>query len=227
VDVDPERLPAWLNGFAVRHGGYKVTEVDEALHVEAGDRTALALWPPPGAALTGDIEAFVVEAMRERRLGLLLARQASVAVGVAEGPRLKASKVETFYVQARTAAGGWSQQRYARRRSNQARAAAEGAADVTVRLLLPELAGAPGASQRAPASEERTGRAGNTADLAALVAGGDRRTVDAILADPRLAPVAKLRAERFLAVGEPRHKVLEEAVALARAVRILIHDPPL
>jgi len=199
--VDPERLPAWLNGFAVRHGGYEFTSVDGSLQLRADDGTLLRLWPPPGAPAADDLEQFVVEAQSERRLGLLLARQASVAVGIAQGTGLVASKVETFYVQSRTAAGGWSQQRYARRRSNQARAAAEGAADVTVRLLLAELD-----------------------HLDALVTGGDRRTVDAILADPRLDRARQLRAERFLAVREPRHKVLEEAAVLARQVRILIHE---
>jgi hypothetical protein len=202
VDVDPDRLPAWLNRFAVNHGGYRVADVDEALRLVAGDGTTLGLWSPPGATLRPDIDEFVVEAQRERRLGLLLARQASVAVGIAAGARLVESKVDTFYVQSRTAAGGWSQQRYARRRVNQARAAAEGAAEVAVRLLVGELD-----------------------HLAALVTGGDRRTVEAILADPRLAPARPLVADRFLPVGEPRRAVLEEAAALARQVRILVRDP--
>jgi hypothetical protein len=202
VDVDPERMPAWLNRFAVSHGGYRVTDVDEALRIVAADGTTLGLWPPPGAKLRRDIEEFVVEAQRERRTGLLLARQASVAVGIAEGTRLEKSKVDTFYVQSRTAAGGWSQQRYARRRANQAKAAAEGAAEAVVRLLAGELD-----------------------HLAALVTGGDRRTIEAILADPRLAAARPLVADRFLPVGEPRHAVLEQAVALARQVRILVRDP--
>lgn len=202
VDVDPERLPAWLNRFAVNHGGYRVTAMDEALRLGAGDGTTLGLWPPPGAPLAGDIEAFVAQAQRERRLGLLLARQASVAVGIAEGPRLTTSTVDRFSVQSRTAAGGWSQQRYARRRANQARAAAGGAAGVAVRVLAGEL--------------ER---------LAALVTGGDRRTIDAILADPRLAPARPLVAGRFLTVGEPRRATLEQAARLARQVRILVRDP--
>jgi hypothetical protein len=56
--------------------------------------------------------------------------------------------------------------------------------------------------------------------------GGDRRAVDAVLGDPRLAPVAALRAGRFLEVPEPRLAVLERAVAAARAVRILVRDAP-
>ena len=208
MDVDPERLPAWLNRFAVNHGGYRVAGADEAgrveapLRIEAGDGTTLGLWPPPGATVRPDLEQFIDEALQPRRIGLLLARQASVAVGIAEGPCLIESKVDTYYVQSRTAAGGWSQQRYARRRVNQARAAAESAADQAVRMLITEA-----------------GR------LAAVVMGGDRRTVEAILADPRLAPLRPLVADRFLAVGEPRRRTLEEAVTLARQVRILVRDP--
>ena len=44
-------------------------------------------------------------------------------------------------------------------------------------------------------------------------------------ADPRLAGLRALRSQRFLAVGEPRRQVLEEAVALARQVRILVRGP--
>jgi hypothetical protein len=136
------------------------------------------------------------------RLGLLLARRGAVAVGVADGGDLVVSKVETHYVQGRTAAGGWSQQRFARRRDNQARAAAADGAGIAARVLLPEVP-----------------------TLAALVCGGDRAQVDAILADPRLAPLAALRAGRLLDVPEPRHAVLVAAVAQARAVRIRVRDP--
>jgi Actinobacteria/chloroflexi VLRF1 release factor len=203
VDVDPARLPGWLNGFAGRHGAYHVTDVsDGMLHILAADGSTVTLAPPPGAQRTSDVEAFVQEALRERRIGLLLARQASAAIGVADGPRLATSKVQTAYVQSRTAAGGWSQQRYARRRENQAKAAAESAADLAVRLLLPVAA-----------------------ELSTVVTGGDRRTVDAILADRRLAAITALRSDRFLDVREPRLAVLEKAIASARAVRLLVEDP--
>jgi hypothetical protein len=202
VEVDPTRLVRWLNGFAGRHGAYTVTAEPGRLRLVAADGSVAELHDPPGAAAAGDVEGFVAEAGRPRRLGLVLARQSAVAVGVAEGEMLIASKVDTSYVQSRTAAGGWSQQRFARRRENQAKAAAGSAVDIVARLLLPE-----------------TGR------LAAVVGGGNRRTVDAILADPRLARVAALRAERFLDVPEPRLAVLQRAVIAARAVRIRIIDP--
>lgn len=63
------------------------------------------------------------------------------------------------------------------------------------------------------------------ATLSALVCGGDRRAVDIVLSERRLAPLAALRAERLLDVPEPRHAVLVGAVAAARAVHILIRDP--
>lgn len=63
------------------------------------------------------------------------------------------------------------------------------------------------------------------AKLAALVCGGDRRAVDGVLADRRLAPLLPLRAERLLDVPEPRHVVLVAAVGAARSVRILVRDP--
>ena len=94
-------------------------------------------------------------------------------------PKLVSSKVDTSYVQGRTAAGGWSQQRFARRRDNQAKAAAEEAADIAVRLLLPAVGA--------------TGR---------VVTGGDRRAVEAILADPAAGPGAA-RARGALP-GRPR-----------------------
>ena len=141
-------------------------------------------------------------AQEPRTLGLLLARKGAVAVGVAEGPELVTSKVETHYVQGRTAAGGWSQQRFARRRDNQAKAAAADGAGIVGRLLLPRVR-----------------------DMTALVTGGDRAAVEAVLAAPTLAPVATLRAERFLDVPEPRHAVLVSAIAGARAVSVLVKEP--
>jgi hypothetical protein len=196
VDVAPERLPRWLENFARRHGPYRA----DGLHLVADDGATADLEPPIGAPAVRTIEDLAKP--EPRRLGLLLARKGAVAVGVADGDELVVSKVDTHYVQGRTAAGGWSQQRFARRRDNQAKAAAADGAAIVVRLLLPEVLA-----------------------LHALVCGGDRAAVDAILAAPVLAPVAALRADRFLDVPEPRHAVLVAAVTQARAVRILLHDP--
>jgi hypothetical protein len=199
VDVDPERLARWLDGFAERHGETAVTPAPDGLVVTAADGEVAECHLLTGTA--PDLETLVAEAVRPRRLGLLLVRRGGYAVGVAAGTQLAASKVGSRYVQSRTAAGGWSQQRFARRRENQARAAAGDTADVVARLLLPEK-------------------------LDALVAGGDRRLVDDVLADPRLTPLRGLRVERFLDVPDPKLTVLKTAVTAARTVRIRVIAAP-
>jgi hypothetical protein len=198
VDVAPERLPRWLENFAKRHGPYRA----DGLHLVAEDGATADLRSPIGATPVSSLDDLVKSAGDARRLGLVLARKGAVAVGVADGDELVKTKVDTHYVQGRTAAGGWSQHRFARRRDNQAKAAASDGAGIVARILLPEV---------------RT--------LAALVAGGDRTAVDAILDAPALAPLAALRAERLLDVPEPRHAVLVTAVAQARAVRVLVREP--
>ncbi|MET8064938.1 acVLRF1 family peptidyl-tRNA hydrolase [Micromonospora sp. NPDC005686] len=199
VEVDPARVARWVEGFADRHGPPTTTVHKYGLLLTAPDGATAELHTPPGAAASADVPGFVAFATAARRLGLLLARKGAVAVGVADGADLVVSKVDTRYVQGRTAAGGWSQQRFARRRDNQAKAALGDAAELAVRLLVPEAG-----------------------TLAALVCGGDRRAVDTVLADRRLAPLAALRAPRLLDVPEPRHAVLVAAVAAARAVHILV-----
>jgi hypothetical protein len=193
VDVAPERLPRWLENFATRHGPY----VENGLSIMAEDGAVAEF---EGSA--GNLAELIAVAVEPRRIGLLLARKGAVAVGIAAGAELVVSKVDTHYVQGRTAAGGWSQQRFARRRDNQAKAAAADGAGIVGRLLLPAVD-----------------------TLTAVVAGGDRTAVDTILAAPALKPVADLRADRFLDVPEPRHAVLVAAIAQARAVRVLIKEP--
>jgi hypothetical protein len=189
-------MPKWLAGFAERHGGRPEVSVHEGVvTLTAPDGEVAQCHPPVGAPAPRTADDLGVAATG--RLGLLLARRGGFAVGLADGARLVTSKVDSRYVQSRTAAGGWSQQRFARRRDNQAKAAAGEAADECVRLLVPAVA-----------------------TLAALVTGGDRQHVDAILADPRLSRLRSLRAERFLSVPDPKRAVLEAALVSARSVRI-------
>jgi hypothetical protein len=203
VEVDPDRLARWLDGFAERHGGSVESTVDGGvLELAAPDGARAWCHPPPGAQRVEAAAEFVAAAGAPGRIGLLLARRGAVAVGVVDGTALVSSKVDSRYVQGRTAAGGWSQQRFARRRDNQARAAAQDAADVATAILVPEA--------------DR---------LAALVTGGDRRAVDGVLSDARLTVLAPLRAERFLDVPEPKLAVLQAAIRPARAVRIRLIDP--
>jgi hypothetical protein len=105
-------------------------------------------------------------------------------------------------VHGRAAAGGWSQHRFARRREGQARTALEAAAEAAVTVLLPALGA-----------------------LDAVVAGGDRRAVDGVLADPRLGPLHPLLTPRLLEVPDPRRRVLEDAARRFRAVSIRVVEP--
>jgi hypothetical protein len=202
VEVEPARLASWLSGFEARHGGYATTPVPYGLCLSAEDGAVAECHTPPGASAGGEVGPFLASALAPHRIGLLLARRGGVAAGVALGDDLVDSKVGSRYVQGRTAAGGRSQHRFARRRENQARAAAEQGADLAARVLLPVAD-----------------------DLAAVVTGGDRRMVADVLADARLARLAPLVVERFLEVPDPRQAVLAAAVRRARSVVIRIVEP--
>ena len=202
VEVPPERLARWLRNFAARHGGTPdTTPVPAGLDLLAADGArAQARLPFGGSPSTwAELTALASE---PRRTGLLLARRGGFAAGIAHGPSLLTSKVGRRYVQGRTAAGGWSQQRFARRRANQARRSADAAADAAAQLLVPE-----------------------SATLDALVLGGDRQVVKAILADRRLAPLSAKVAGWFLDMPEPRYSVLRDAAEFARMVRIRVSEP--
>jgi len=99
VEVEPSRLARWLDGFAQRHGA----PLWAGLVATAPDGARVELHPPPGVSASTVEELLAAPAPP---LGLLLARQAAVAVGLATGDRLTASKVDSSYVQGRTAAGG-------------------------------------------------------------------------------------------------------------------------
>ena len=173
-----------------------------------GAPTARCCGPPTGRPprsqvpfppLTGDL---VAHALADRRVGILLVRLGGHAVGVAEGARLVVSKVGSRQVHGRSAAGGWSQQRFARRREGQVRVAHAAATQTAVDVLLPHA--------------RRWTR---------VVVGGERTSVDAVLADRRLAALVPLVTGRFLDVPDPRQKVLETVPAMLREVQIRVVDP--
>jgi VLRF1 release factor-like protein len=200
VSVAPERLERWLAGFEERHGSvsYDVTPAVVTVSAEDGALAAIAVPFGPLEELTRD--GLVAHVLKDWRLGVLLVRRGGYGAGVFVGAKLVDSKVGSRHVQGTTKAGGWSQQRYARRRDNQAREAFAAATEVAVRILAP-------------------------ARLDALVCGGDRRAVDTVLEDPRLKDLAPLVRPPFLGVPDPKQKVLEQAGADARAIRIELTDP--
>jgi hypothetical protein len=164
VEVGPDRFARWCDGFAERHGGLVGAHLladdasggGEAVELAAADgavATCSVPFPPLGGQ-DGDsapdlIERLTAHALAERTVGVLLVRRGGYAVGVFEGARLVASKVGARHVQGRTKAGGWSQQRFARRREGQAREAYNAAAD-TAALVVGGDAGAIGVLRTDP-----------------------------------------------------------------------------
>src|SRR5690348_8510403 len=148
------------------------------------------------------MDGFVAHALASRRIGVLLVRLGGYAAGVFEGRELVVSKVGSRPVHGRSAAGGWSQQRFARRREGQARMALDAAADAAVAVLLPVAS-----------------------TLDAVVTGGDRQALRAVLGDVRLAELRPLVSARVLDVPDPKARVLRESIEAALAVRVSITDP--
>ena len=197
VEVSPERLSGWLARFADRHGP-PVASLSR-------DGARLALRCPDGATASIEVpfppldsaSGLVDHVSRSRTVGVLLVRRGGYGVGIFSGRKLSESKVGSGYVQGRTKAGGWSQQRFARRRANQAREAYREAADVAARILLPQIG-----------------------TIEALVTGGDKAGIAEVLADPRLEPLRSLVTTRVLSVPDPRLAVLTATPDRFLSVRI-------
>jgi hypothetical protein len=229
VEVPPERLVSWIVTFTERHGGpLAVSYADPAaVMFTAADGAAAECnvpFPPlraqqpipplradPGEhGATGPdaraaAEAIAVHAAADRTVGVLLVRLGGYAVGVFSGapPSLAASKTGRRLVHGRSAAGGWSQHRFARRRENQAAAALGAAAGAAAGIFGPY--GANG--------------------LDAVVLGGDKRSMAGLRDDARLAPYLSRATDRFLTVPDPSPAVLKGIPAAYQAIRIRLTEP--
>ncbi|WP_066368161.1 acVLRF1 family peptidyl-tRNA hydrolase [Herbidospora mongoliensis] len=207
VSIPPSRLSRWLDNFAARHGGPPSEEnaLDRVIFTAPDGALAECHIPFGPLRQTADTlaAALVAHVSRDRRVAVLLVRLGGHAAGVFEGDRLIASKVGSRLVHGRSAAGGWSQHRFARRREKQADEAMGAAADVAARVLLPHL----------------------EKGLDGFVVGGDKKAIDEMRSDRRLAPLFALETGPFLTVPDPRLAVLEKTPEEFRAVRIRIVDP--
>jgi hypothetical protein len=205
VLVPAERLVRWFENFGIRHGGSELAVREGRLVATAPDGAVAEAALPFAQEYAGPAEVvpFQEAAGRPVRWGVLLVRKGGFAVAAGVDGTPVVSKVGQRHVQGRTKAGGQSQQRFARRRDNQARQAYEAAAEHARRVLLTEFGG-----------------------VEALVCGGDRSAVEAVLADPRLRGLAERRTGVWLPVPDPRRSVLDQAVADARSVTITVSEPP-
>jgi hypothetical protein len=223
VEVQPARFVSWMDEFRRRHGDAGVPVMNEAgavVIVHAGDGTVAECHVPfpPLPAITARswaavAETVAVHALAERTVGVLLARLGGYAVGVfasspsggspsggspsGGSPRLIASKTGSRPVHGRSAAGGWSQQRFARRREKQASEAMQAAADAAATIFKDVC-------------------------LDAVVLGGDRRAIAALAEDPRLKDYLAKATDRFLTVPDPKLAVLRDTPRAFGAIRIRI-----
>ena len=219
--MSPERFTGWIAGFADRHDGpLSVEAAPDVVLFRGTDGAAAACHPPfpplasgapgtdppPGTAraVVRQAHRIAAHATADRTVGVLLVRLGGYAAGVFTGdpPRLAESKVGSRLVHGRSAAGGQSQHRFARRREKQAAQALAAAADTAVRVF-----------GRYPGQ------------LDAVVLGGDRRTMAGLREDPRLRPYFGLATDRFLTVPDPRLVVLKDTPRLFRAIRVQLTEP--
>jgi hypothetical protein len=147
----------------------------------------------------GPQRIIAIERFDHSPLAVILIRRGGYAVALTDGARLSAHKVGTRHVQSRTAAGGWSQQRFARRRANQADELVRAVRDHAARIL-------------------------GGVTCRALVVGGDRSLVAEVLEDPRLGGVADLPRRELYDLADPNRAVLDAALERARAVWVRVED---
>jgi hypothetical protein len=213
VDVPPARIVKWAENFAARHGPTVAEAVPAAVVLRAEDGTTAECHPPfpPMAQPPGPLDpaeavkALAAHASASRTVGVLLVRLGGYAAGVFTGspPRLVSSKTGARLVHGRSAAGGWSQQRFARRREKQAASALAAAGDAAAAVLLP-----------------------CACELEAVVLGGDKRAAATVAADSRLRPVMdRVAGDRFLTVPDPRLAVLRDTPRLFQAIRVHLSEP--
>ncbi|MDO5629960.1 MAG: acVLRF1 family peptidyl-tRNA hydrolase, partial [Mobilicoccus sp.] len=201
VAVDPYRVAGWVQRFAASHG-------EVTWSVVRGEDGRPAAWAGAAAdgswatlqgwgAVSGEFSTSTLEPsapwMRPPGpLLVVLVRKGGYAVAVTtEAGELVAHKVGTRHVQGRTAAGGWSQQRFARRREGQVdvlvgavvgharRVLAEGEETLAQRVLL--IGEPPGQGEERSRDRVR-----------GLVVGGDPSLVDRVLDELAVGPLTRL-----------------------------------
>lgn len=170
VEVAPERLDAWLDTF-------------EANNPDGTPQRVVAL-----------------DRFDASPLAVLLIRRGGYAVALASGTTLLAHKVGSRHVQSRTAAGGWSQQRFARRRGNQADALVVAVQDHLVRVL------------------------GLGPPPQGLLVGGDKTLAGEVLLDARLAVLTTLPQRTAYGIADPNRAVLDETLRRSRRVHVTIEE---
>ncbi len=203
VEISASRIVGWINRFAGRNAGV----ADLAAHpgrlelVAGNGTTAIVEVPfaPMSIGAREPVEALLSHLAGMGLLGLVLVRGGAHSIGTVKDGVVLSSSTDRAYLQGRTAAGGWSQQRYARRRGNQLNTSLVDAAAAVQRVLLPQV-----------------GRLGG------LVLAGDAAALRRVLAEPQLASLTQLPSRTFGDIPEPRRAVLDAVAQRSLVVRIVV-----
>jgi hypothetical protein len=206
VEVPADRIAGWVNRFSGRNNGLRAVDGGpDGVRLVAADGTTADLavpFPPMSLGEREPLEALIAHLGGIGAVGIVAVRAGAHSVGIARAGVVVSSKTDRAYVQGRTAAGGWSQQRYARRRGNQLTASLADAADAAARVLVP-----------------------SAHLLDALVLAGDAAALRTVLADRRLGALAALPRREFRDVPEPRRSLLDDLAERTTVVEITVREP--
>jgi Actinobacteria/chloroflexi VLRF1 release factor len=208
VEVPPERLIGWVERYTATHPDTVVSLSGDGIRLDAGGQASAEISPllpftfDDSGPATDLVGALAAHAAAPVVTALVLVRRGGFAVGIARGATLAQSKVGSRYVQSRTAAGGWSQQRFARRREGQAKELVRAAAAAWAELPR---------------------GAGGTPTV--LVTGGDRALCEQVLADGAARELQGLDRRRHVDVPDPRLTVLRQAAGRAHALLVTVREP--
>lgn len=191
VSVPTARLDRWVQNFVERHGALSGSD-EGRTHAADGSWFELRSVFVEGTVAPRDAMRGGLPLSDE--WGVLIVRKGGFAIARVVAGATVASKVARRHVQGRTKAGGQSQQRFSRRRDNQARVAFEAAADHAARVL--------------------GGMSGP------LVTAGDQAAVHEVLADARLRSVVP--AVHFGDVPEPRRDTLDALLDRCRSWQVVV-----
>jgi hypothetical protein len=201
VAVAFARVVGWAQRYDKRHPGTSWTYTSDRVSATSPDGSSAAFdlpFPPLDEVSAAGLVAHLA---RPWRLGVVIVRKGGFAVAHLAGEQIVASKIGRRHVQSRTKAGGWSQQRFARRRENQAREAYDAASGYVHSILLAEAG-----------------------SLDQLVTAGDRAAVDAVFAFRALTPLLSVPQRWLPGVPDPSRAVLDKTIATARSVDITVAD---
>ena len=203
VWVPATRLDRWITGFIDRHAAHEHQAGGTVSLVGTEGSSATVHSPFPIHLSDAEPRAtFIDHIAHPPRCAVILIRRGGFAVAIVDAGHIEASDIGRRHVQGRSAAGGWSQQRFARRRNNQANNLVDAAVDYAARVILP-----------APA-------------VAYVVTGGDRPLVEQALADPRLRALGGLPRGPHLEVPDPRRDVVTRLPEQLASARIDLREVP-